>query len=73
MRRNPDSVWTDEEQPFAIAAWIHMILGHFAMAPLLRELFDFDPLAKEQLDRQKRFLKRYAQLMMPSESKPREE
>jgi TetR/AcrR family transcriptional regulator len=73
MRRNPDSVWTDEEQPFAIAAWIHMILGHFAMAPLLRELFDFDPLAKDQLDRQKRFLKRYAQLMMPSESKPHEE
>lgn len=64
MRRNPDAIWTDEEQPFAIAAWIHMILGHFAMAPLITELFDFDPLAKEQLDRQKRFLRRYAQLMM---------
>jgi len=64
MQRNPDSIWTDEEQPFAIAAWIHMILGHFALAPLLRELFDFDPLAKEQLERQKRFLRRYAQLMM---------
>ena len=44
-----------------------MSLGHFAMAPLLRELLDFDPLAKEQLDRQKRFLKRYAQLMMSGE------
>ena len=64
MRRNPDSVWTDEEQPLAIAAWIHMILGHFAMAPLMRELFDFDPLASDQLERQKLFLKRYAQLMM---------
>jgi TetR/AcrR family transcriptional regulator len=64
MRRNPNSVWTPEEQPFALAAWIHIILGHFAMAPLLRELFEFDPLAKDQLEGQKRFLKRYAKLVM---------
>jgi len=64
MRRNPHSVWTAEEQPFALAAWIHIILGHFAMAPLLRELFDFDPLAKDQLDGQKRFLRRYAKLVL---------
>jgi AcrR family transcriptional regulator len=64
MERNPDTVWTDEEQPFAVAAWIHMILGHFAMAPLLRELFDFDPLAPAEIERQKRFLRRYARLVM---------
>lgn len=64
LERNPDSVWTAEEQPFAVAAWIHMILGHFAMAPLLRELFDFDPLAAPAIERQKRFLRRYAQLVM---------
>ena len=64
MKRNPDSIWTEEEQPLAIAAWIHMILGHFAMAPLIRELFDFDPLDPEQLERQKRFLARYAELML---------
>ncbi len=67
MRRNPHSVWTREEQPFALAAWIHIILGYFAMAPLLRELFDADPLSPEQLDGQKRFLKRYAKLVMSSE------
>ena len=67
MKRNPNSVWTDEEQPLAAAAWIHLILGHFAMAPLLRELFDFDPLAPEQLERQKRFMRRYALLMMSDE------
>lgn len=67
MRRNPHSVWTSEEQPLAAAAWIHMILGHFAMAPLLRELFDFDPLSKEQIERQKKFLRRYAELMLSGE------
>ena len=67
MKRNPNSVWSTEEQPLALAAWLHIILGHFAMAPLLRELFDVDPLSKDQLDRQKRFLKRYAQLVMSGE------
>ncbi|MFO0691053.1 MAG: TetR family transcriptional regulator [Myxococcota bacterium] len=64
MQQEPDPVWTEEERPLAVAAWIHVILGHFAMAPLLRSLFDFDPLAPEQIERQKRFLRRYAQLLM---------
>lgn len=64
MRSNPNTVWTEEEQPMAVAAWIHVILGHFAMAPLLHELFDIDPLAPAQLERQKRFLRRFAELMM---------
>ena len=64
MKSNPDTVWSDEEQPMAVAAWIHVILGHFAMAPLLRELFDVDPLAPEQIERQKQFLRRFAQLML---------
>ncbi len=67
MKRNPNSVWTIDEQPLALAAWLHIILGHFAMAPLLRELFDVDPLSEDQLDRQKRFLKRYARLVMSGE------
>lgn len=64
MQQNPDNVWSEEERPLAVAAWIHVILGHFAMAPLLRSLFDFDPLSPEQIDRQKRFLRHYAQLLM---------
>lgn len=72
LERNPDSVWSAEEQPFAVAAWIHIILGHFATAPLLRELFDFDPLAAPEIERQKRFLRRYAQLVMSGQGAPRE-
>jgi len=64
MKANNATVWSEEEQPLAVAAWIHVILGHFAMAPLLRELFDVDPLAPEQIERQKRFLRRFAQFMM---------
>lgn len=72
MKRNPNSVWTTDEQPLALAAWLHIILGHFAMAPLLRELFDVDPLSEDQLDRQKRFLKRYARLVMSGENNTEE-
>ncbi len=72
MKRNPNSVWTTDEQPLALAAWLHIILGHFAMAPLLRELFDVDPLSEDQLDRQKRFLKRYARLVMSGEKNTEE-
>ena len=64
MRNNPETAWTEEEQPMAVAAWIHVILGHFAMAPLLQELFEVDPLAPEQIERQKHFLRRFAQMMM---------
>jgi hypothetical protein len=38
-----------------------MIFGHFTMAPLLGEVFGFDPLAPEQLARQTRFLRKLAQ------------
>jgi len=64
MQGRGDSAWSEEEQPLAVAAWIHVILGHFATAPLLEALFDFDPLAPEQLERQKRFLRHFARLMM---------
>ena len=60
-------------QPLAVAAWLHIILGHFAMAPLLKELFDVDPLATDQIERQKRFLRRYAQLVMSGEAPPVDE
>lgn len=69
MRADPHTVWSEEEQPLAVAAWIHVILGHFALAPLLRELFQIDPLSKEQIERQKHFLRRFAQLMMAGDER----
>ena len=66
LEENPDTVWSREEQPLAVAAWIHVIVGHFAQAPLLEALFDVDPLSPDQLDRQKRFLRRFAGIMIAS-------
>lgn len=72
MEEARDAVWSEEERPLAVAAWIHVILGHFAMAPLLRSLFDFDPLAPEQIARQKRFLRHYAEILMSGGNRPRQ-
>ena len=67
MESNRESVWNEEERPLAVAAWIHVIVGHFASAPLLEELFEVDPLSPEQLERQKKFLRRFAGIMMSSD------
>jgi len=67
MKNNRESVWSEEERPLAVAAWIHVIVGHFASAALLEELFQVDPLSPEQLERQKRFLRRFAGIMMSSD------
>ena len=67
MEANQNSVWNEDERPLAIAAWIHVILGHFASAPLLEELFEVDPLSPEQIERQKKFLRRFAGIMISSD------
>jgi TetR/AcrR family transcriptional regulator len=66
MKRTPRSPWTDEEQPLVIAAWIHLILGHFTMAPLFAEVLDEDPLSPSMLEQQTRFLRKLARLIMPT-------
>ena len=63
MKRQPASRWDEEEHPLVMAAWLNMIFGHFAMAPLFVELFGEDPLSPETLDRQTRFLRKLARGM----------
>lgn len=55
--------WSEREYPLVMAAWLHLIFGHFAMAPLLRELLDDDPLAPETLARQTALLRKLARAM----------
>ncbi|MCZ6463850.1 MAG: TetR family transcriptional regulator [Proteobacteria bacterium] len=52
--------WDDEELPLLVIAWLNMIFGYFAMAPLTAELLDRDPLSRENLERQTRFLRKLA-------------
>jgi TetR/AcrR family transcriptional regulator len=42
--------------PLMAALFIHLSFGHFALAPLLKETFDADPLSEEGVERQARFI-----------------
>ena len=64
LKRTAGPEWAEEDYPLLIAAWIHLIFGHFALAPLFNELFDTDTLSKESLERQARFVQRITLLML---------
>lgn len=62
MEHAPGSYWDEELRPLVISAWIHLVVGHFAMAPLLREVLGRDPFDPDMLELQTRFLRRLATL-----------
>jgi AcrR family transcriptional regulator len=64
VERDVDDYWSSDELPFMIAGWLHLVLGHFALAPMLEEIFGEDPLTPQNLERQTRFLRKLARLMM---------
>lgn len=57
LKHNPSKGWDEEDYPQLIAAFMHLVFGHFAMAPLLTEVFDEDALSEAALVRQTRFLR----------------
>ncbi len=63
--------WADDEIPLLIMAWMNLVFGPFALAPLLAEVFHVDPLAPDALARQIRFLKKLARrLEAPDSAQP---
>ena len=58
--------WDPEEYPLVIAAWIHLVIGHFTMAPVFREALDEDPLAPRLIETQTRFLQKLARILTSS-------
>lgn len=66
-RRGDQTGWQPDELAPLIAAWLHMVFGHFAMAPILGELFGHDPLSPENLERQTRFLQKASRRLMGDE------
>ncbi len=69
-----NSPWTPEEASLAITAWLHLVFGHFSMAPLLKEVLGRDPLSKECIADQTRFLVKLARVMaMPGRISPVED
>ena len=68
MQRDPDSPWDEAEFPLIITAWMNLVFSHFAMAPLLSEVFEEDLLSPQAIQRQTRFFRKLARLMMRSPS-----
>jgi AcrR family transcriptional regulator len=63
MKRDGDSYWAEAEYPLMMTAWLNLVFGYFAMAPMLGVVFDDDALAPESLARQTRFLQKLARTM----------
>jgi AcrR family transcriptional regulator len=70
MKREGDPLWEPDELPLVIASWIHLVLGHFALAPLFREVFDEDPLSPAMLRRQTGILHKFARRVMTRPAVP---
>ena len=70
MKRQEEPNWSEEEYPLVITAWLNLIFGHFAMAPMLSVVFDTDPLSADSLERQTRFLQKLARIMSSSHPAP---
>jgi len=68
LKRDARSGWREDEYVLVMSAWLNMVFGHFAMAPMMSEIFDDDPLSPENLERQTRFLRKLARLMLAGRS-----
>ncbi|MCG8592673.1 MAG: TetR/AcrR family transcriptional regulator [Proteobacteria bacterium] len=64
--KEAETGWEEDEFPNLIAAWMNLVFGHFAMAPLLEEVFEEDPLSDESLARQTRFLRKLTRQIIPN-------
>ena len=56
--------WQDDELPILLMTFHHVILGNFALAPMLRAVMDQDPLSPDALARQRRFARKVVRLLV---------
>ena len=63
MKRERNSPWDETEHRRVVAMWVQLIVGHFAVAPLVAELLGEDPLASDTVERQIAFLRKLARLL----------
>jgi AcrR family transcriptional regulator len=70
-KRETAQGWEDDEVPLMIMAWMNLVFGPFALAPLLAEVFHVDPLTPAALARQIRFLKKLARRLGASDTAAR--
>lgn len=58
-------VWDPADLPLLLLAFQNMIVGYFAMAPLVAQVFGVDPLSEQGLARQMEFLHKASRLLVP--------
>jgi len=56
--------WDEAELPLLLMTFHHLLVGHFAVAPMLQEVLDMDPLSPEAVERQRQFVRKVAQLLL---------
>lgn len=66
LKQSPEPLDLDDDMlPLVAALFIHATFGHFALAPLLAETLDTDPVSPEGVERQTRFIDTLIQKMFP--------
>lgn len=56
LKRDVEFPFSEQEYRHVVAMWAQLIVGYFAVAPLMNEFLDGDALAPESVERQTRFL-----------------
>lgn len=62
--------WESRLTPLIVAAFVHLSIGHFALAPLLREVFDADPTSTDWVALQTRLITTLIRQMFGSPQTP---
>lgn len=57
--------WEESLSPLVVTSFIHLTLGHFAIAPLFRQFFGSDPLSEEWIAQQTKFVATLIRQMFP--------
>jgi AcrR family transcriptional regulator len=65
-REGHPTPWSEEELPLIVAAWIQIVFGYFAMAPMMEEILGRDPISDESIARQTQVLQKIARLLQGS-------
>jgi AcrR family transcriptional regulator len=58
-------LWPEHELPLLLLGFQNLIVGYFAMAPLVHQVFGVDPVSEEGLSRQMAFLHKVSHLLIP--------
>lgn len=59
------SSWDERLFPLIVGAFLHLSMGHFALAPLFQEVFGGDPASEDWIERQTTFLTALVDRMFP--------